>query len=125
MELIEQFKYLPSELINIILNYTNIIVYRNGKYINRIKKNFDRDNLLKTIHRPIYIGRYGILLRLMNCNMIGYFVEYNIQKNITKLNIQFFHRVIYGYEKYFDIKSNETYIFDMNNKWSKIINYLM
>jgi hypothetical protein len=38
MELIEKFKNLPDELIHMIINYTDVVVYRHGKYINRIKK---------------------------------------------------------------------------------------
>lgn len=125
MELIEKFKNLPDDIINIIINYTDVVVYRHGKYINRIKKKDCRYILLKNIPRPIFVGGYKILLRLMNYNLIGYFIEYNTQKNLIEMNIRFFHREIDGFDKYFDIKSNETYIFDINNRWSKIINYLM
>lgn len=120
MELIEKFKELPDELIHIIINYTDVIVYRHGKYINRIKKNDYRYNLLSRVPRPIYIGIHRVKIRLMSSNLIGYFIEYNIQK-LSEMNVRFFHREIDGFDKYFDIKSNETYIFDMNNKWSKII----
>ena len=120
MQLIEKFKYLPDEIIHIIINYTNIVVYRHGKYINRIKKNNDIDFLIKRIPRPIHIGS-RVILRLNN-NLIGYFIEYDIQNRFIKVNIKFFYRQIDGFDKYFDIKSNDTYIFDINNKWSKIIN---
>lgn len=123
MELIEKYKYLPDEIIHIIINYTNVIVYRHGKYINRIKKNKDIYILLRKIPRPIYIGS-KVLLRLGN-NLIGYFIEYNIQYRFIKVNIKFFHRNIDGFDKYFDIKSDNTYVFDINNNWSKIIDYLM
>jgi hypothetical protein len=59
----------------------------------------------------------------MSRKLIGYFIEYNTQQKLTKMNIRFFHREVDGFDKYFDIKSNATYIFDMNNKWSKIIQY--
>lgn len=125
MELIENFRNLPDEIIHIIINYTDVIVYRDGKYINRLKKNHERDNLLKRIPRPIYIGQHRVKLRLMNYNLIGYFIEYNTEDNNTKVNIRFFYREIDGFDRYFDIKSNDTYIFDINNKWSKLVNYSM
>jgi hypothetical protein len=125
MELIEKFKNLPDELIHIIINYTDVVVYRHGKYINRIKKNDYRYNLLRSVSRPIYIGQYRVKIRLMSCNLIGYFIEYNTKKNLTEMNVRFFHREIDGFDRYFDIKSNNTYIFDVNNKLSKIIHYLM
>jgi hypothetical protein len=125
MDLIEKFKYLPDELIHIIINYTNVLVYRNGKYIDRINKNDYRYILLKKIPRPICVGRHKVLLRLMSCNMMGYFIEYNMQEKLIKVNIRFFYREMEGLDKYFDIKSNKTYIFDIDNNWSSIINYLM
>ena len=129
MILIEKFhklvKTLPDEIIHIIINYTGVVVYRHGKYINRIIKNYNRDNLLKRIPIPIYVGRYKILLRLIDYNMVGYFIEYNTEETLTKVNIRFFHREIDGFDRYYDIKSNDTYIFDINNRWSKLIDYLM
>ena len=56
MVLIDKFKYLPDELICNIISYTNVIAYRNGKYINRLKENYERDKLLERIPRPIYVG---------------------------------------------------------------------
>ena len=125
MELIEKFKNLPDEIIHIIVNYTDVVVYRHGKYINRFTKNDNRYTLLNKIPRPIFIGRRKVLLRLTNCNLIGYFIEYDIHDNISKMNIRFFHREIDGFDKYFDIRTNDTYIFDANNKWSKQIHYVM
>ena len=116
---------MSDEIIHIIINYTDIIVYRHGKYINRFTKCDGRYTLLDKIPRPIYIGRYKVLLRLMNCDALGYFIEYNTQYTHTKANIRFFYRETDGIDKYFKCKSNNTYIFDINNQWSKIINYLM
>ena len=61
----------------------------------------------------------------MNYDLIGYFIEYNTQDKITKVNIRFFYREIDGFDRYFDIKSNNTYIFDINNTWSKLVDYSM
>jgi len=47
--------------------------------------------------------------------MVGYFIEYEFNNDITVLNVRFFYKEIDGYDKYFNIKSNETYIFDINN----------
>jgi hypothetical protein len=121
MKLIEKFKDLPDELIIIIINYTNVVVYRNGKYIDRLKKNYERDVLLKRIPRPIYIvDEHKALLRLMNYNLIGYFIKYDTRSNYNTVNIRLFYRENDGIDRYFDIKSNNTYLFDANNKWTKI-----
>lgn len=121
MKIIEKFKNLPDIIIHIIINYTDVVVYRHGKYINRIKKNDCRYNLLRNVSMPIYICQYRVKIRLTSCNLIGCFIEYNTKKTHTEMNVRFFHREIDG----FYIKSNNTYIFDVNNKWSKIIHYLM
>ena len=86
MELLDNFKYLPNEIKHIIINYTDVIVYRHGKYINRIKKNDNRFNLCKKIPRPI-LTNYNILIRLINCDMFGYFIEYNFNDSFTPFNI--------------------------------------
>lgn len=124
MELIDNFKYLPDEIIHMIINYTDVVVYRHGKYINRIGKNDNRFNLLKKIPKPIF-SNYYILLRLINRDMFGYFIKYNFSDSFIKIKIQSFYREKDGFDKYYDIKSTETFIFDANNRWSKIVEYLM
>lgn len=115
IQLLEKIRYLPDVLIQKIINYTDIVSYRHGKYINRINKNDNRYNLLKKITRPIFIGRNKILLRLINYDMVGYFIEYEFKNDIIVLNVRVFYKELDGYDKYFTIKSNETYIFDINN----------
>lgn len=125
MELIDKFKDLPDELIHIIINYTDVIVNRHGKYINRINKYDERYNLVYSIPRPIKIGPHKVLLRLTDVDYKGYFLSYDTSEKLTKVNIRFFSREIDGFDKYYEIKSNFTYLFDANNKWTKIIHYLM
>jgi len=43
------FSTLPTELVNIILSYDDVIRFRNGKYINRIANNDNRKELLERI----------------------------------------------------------------------------
>lgn len=124
-ELINKFKYLPDELIHIIINYTDVIVYRHGKYINRLNKDDKRYNLINSVPRPIKIGSYKVLLRLTDIDYKGYFLSYDMSDKLTKVNIRFFSREIDGFDKYYEIKSNFTYLFDANNNWRKIIQYIM
>ncbi len=123
--LIEKFKYLPDELIHIIINYTDVLVYRHGKYINRLNKADERYNLVTRIQRPITHGLHKVLIRLTDNDYNGYFLSYDMSEKLIKLNVRFFNRGIDGFDKYYEIKSNVTYLFDTNNKWSKIIHYLM
>lgn len=126
MELLDNFRYLPKEIINTIINYTDKIVYRHGKYIDRLQKNDDRYNLIKQIPRPIYIGPHKIILRLMNnINHFGYLMEYYICVYLTRVNIRFCKKEMNGISTYIETKSNDTYILDINNRWFRIFNYSM
>ena len=49
------YSQLPDVLINKIINYTNVITYRYGKYINKISKNDERYKLLDKIPLKIII----------------------------------------------------------------------
>ena len=127
MSLIDKFTMLPDVLIHKIINYTNIITYRNGKYIDRIPKNDNRYKVIETIPRPIKVGSNKVLLRLMNYSYYephGYFIEY-IFDNYIKATLKFVIRTTDVFDKCFIVKSNIKLIYDANNNWSRIINYSM
>ena len=123
-QLIEKFKHLPDEIIPQIINYTDAVVYRNGKYINRINMKDKRYKLLETVPRPIKIGQSRFLIKLLNENREGYFLEYFVTMYI-KLNIKYVSYEVDGFDRYLDTKSFFQYIYDINNNWSQIINYSM
>jgi len=110
INLLEKFAGLPDVLIYKIINYTDVISYRNGKYINKINKKDKRYDILKNITRPIYVCKNKIVLRLIDYNNCGYFIEYKIKSDIIIINIRFFYREIDGFDVYFNIKTNNTYI---------------
>jgi hypothetical protein len=121
------YSQLPLVLINKIINYTNVITYRDGKYIDRISKNDERYKLLEKISRPIKVGNKKVLLRLMNYSNYephGYFIEYNFEDYI-KITIKFVVRTKDGFDRIFVEKSNVKVIHDINNNLSKIVNYSM
>lgn len=123
--LIDKFKYLPDEIIHIILQFSDVIVFRHGKYMNRIDKKDDRYYAIRKIPRPIYIGLYTVLLRLTSYNYSGYFIKYDLSNERTKMIVRFFYREKDGFEHYYTFKSEDHYVFDINNTWSKIVYYLM
>lgn len=128
IKLLDKFKTLPNELINMIINYTDKLVYRNGKYISRGRKYDIKYSMLYNIPIPIKIGFNKVLLKLFNYkyqNMQGYLIEYTYGNEVIKMNIKFFVREIDGFDRYFNIKSYKQMIFDANSKWSKIIEYDM
>lgn len=127
IELIDKFKFLPDELIHNIINYTDVVVYRHGKYINRLNKKDERYKILMSISPPMKIGSYRFLLRLVNKkeeNKPGYFIEYIVGFYI-KINIKFVTFEKDGFDRYLEAKSFAQYIFDANSNWSQIIYYSM
>jgi hypothetical protein len=125
--LIDNFKFLPDVLINKIINYTDVITFRNGKYIDRIPKNDNRYKILETVPRPIKVGTNKVLLRLINYSYhepSGYLIEY-IFGNYIKATIKFVIRTTDGFDRFFIEKSKLTVIYDVNNNWSTIIDYTM
>jgi hypothetical protein len=118
---------LPIELVNKIINYTDVVSFRNGKYIDRISKTDERYEKLKKIPRPIRIGTNKVLLKLMNhCynEYCGYFVEYIFDRYV-KVNIKFISRYYDGFDRVYIEKSNIKLIHDVNGNWSKIVYYSM
>jgi hypothetical protein len=90
----ELFSKLPDVLLQQIINYTDIIVYRHGKYINRLPKDDVRYILLSKIPKPLKLGYRLILLKLINYksdNQIGYFIMYKFESvSSIKISIKFF-----------------------------------
>ncbi len=72
---------LPLDLVNMILEYLNVIVYRNGKYIDRINKSDTRYELIDKIPKPIKINnnQYYIGLREKGRKVIKISLNYLIQ----------------------------------------------
>jgi hypothetical protein len=122
----ELFSKLPDVLLQQIINYTDIIVYRHGKYINRLTKDDVRYKLLSKIPKPLKLGSRLILLKLVTYksdNPIGYFIMYKFESvSSIKISIKFFKKINTGV---YVEKSYTTYIQDMNNNMSKLISYAM
>jgi hypothetical protein len=118
---------LPVDIINIIINYTNVIVYRNGKYLNRILQDDPRYNIIKKINQPIWFSpnRWTFYYRIFDIYEKRYFAmdySYNPINNnhyLSKRNM----------EKYKDgsIRTKEftDYIFDPDGKCREITEYLL
>lgn len=84
--LVNKFSFLPNDLINIILEYLNIVKYRSGKYIDRINENDFRYVMLKNIPKPIKISdnQYYIALRKSGKRVIKFSITRIIEeKNVT------------------------------------------
>lgn len=126
------FRNLSNELINKIINYTDILVYRNGKYMNRISKEDKRYLLLEKIPKPVKIfGNSNsciIYIRILKYNVdipYGYILTYSITDNTLQLCVKFCYRETDGYDRYTRTKTKENYIFDSNSRWKRLVYYQM
>jgi hypothetical protein len=125
IQLLDKFKYLPDEIVQIIINYTNIVVYRHGKYMNRLNKSDNRNYLVSNIPRPIFTDIYKVVLWLPDKNYNGYFLNYDTSESLLTVNVRYVYREKDGFDKYYKIRSNTTYLFCCNNKWCKVVDYLI
>lgn len=128
IQLIDKFSKLPIELINKIINYTDVVVYRYGKYIDRIDKEDKRYVLLGNVPRPMKRGNNIIVLYLMDYKqweVKGYSIEYTFLTEHIGMTIEFLKRDIDGFDKYINVKSRETYVLDKSSIWRKTFSYNM
>jgi len=110
----EIFAKLPDVLINKILDYSDLIVYRNGKYLNRILKTDRRYKTLSKIPRPIETKPNEYSLKLINRKKYeprGYILNYIFSKKYIHIKIRFVTVNFDGYDDYFVFKSSAKCIF--------------
>jgi hypothetical protein len=119
------YKYLPDVLIHKIIHYTDVIVYRHGKYMNKLNKNDERYRILQTIPKPIKVYKNNILhkimLKLLNITkqgFPGYLIEYMFDTNM-RMNVKYITRETDGFDRYISIKTFSVYIYN-SDKWNKI-----
>lgn len=123
--LLSIYKYLPDVLIHKIIHYTDVIVYRHGKYMNKLNKNDQRYRTLQTIPKPINVYKNNILhkimLKLLNINIQGcpgYLIEYIFDTSMW-MNVKYITRETDGFDRYISIKMFSEYIYN-SDKWIKI-----
>ena len=121
------FSKLPIELINIIVNYTDIVVYRHGKYLNRIKKDDERYNIFQQITRPINVGKFKQVFNFIFCNEIQRkYLSFEQKFNPESKRHFLIEKKCYKTHDGLLIVEFETkYIFDLQGKYNKLVNYIM
>lgn len=125
--LINKFTKLPDVLIHIILDYSDIIAFRHGKYMNRINKNDNRYKNIQNIPKPIQIMKNKILLKLLNYKYSepsGYLLEYTFYNTYNIIKVNFVVRKkIFCDKYYYVVTSTNKYIFNVNSNYSKLVEY--
>ena len=118
---------LPIELVNKIINYTDIVAFRNGKYIDRIQKSDKRYKKLEKIPKPMRIGPHKIIFNLINysCDKpVGYLIEY-FYTDYIKITLKFAKIIIHGSHRIYIEKPCVKYTYNVNGEWSTIVDYYM
>ena len=118
---------LPIELVNKIINYTDIVAFRNGKYIDRIPKSDERYKKLEKIPKPMKIGPHKIIFNLINYSYdkpVGYLIEY-FYTDYIKITLKFAKIIIDGSYRIYIEKSCVKYTYSVNGGWSEIVDYFM
>jgi len=81
VQLINQFSYLPSDIVNMIIKYLDVMSYR--KYMNKINKEDNRYIMLLRVPRPIKVSnnQYYLGLREYPRLAIKFSLTYIINEN--------------------------------------------
>jgi hypothetical protein len=120
------YKNLPIYIINKIINYTGVVVYRHGKYMNRINKNNRRYNIINKKKLPIWFNKNKWLFCFKIFNGIdnrGFIMEHYHDRlnNLHYLSKKEFIKYESGVFEYENIIN---YIFDKQGKCRQIFNYI-
>lgn len=121
------FSQLPTEIINIILNYTDVVVFRHGKYLNRISKDDKRYKIIIKRHLPIWVGsnRWMFYFKFYdNIDKRGLAMEhtYNPNNNHHYLSKR---EMIKHDDGSIGVDKQTDYIFDLQGECRKLVNYTM
>ncbi len=121
------FSKLPSDLINMILDYTGIVIYRYGKYMNRLDKNDYRYNIIKKIRKPIWIGNSKYMIKYIIWDSVEtkyllYINTYNTGNYYSYLTRK---TVIKHDDGTLETIDQKQYIFDLEGKYSQLTNYVI
>lgn len=121
------FSKLPDELIHIIINYTDVIVYRHGKYLNRIAKDDNRYNIIKKRRLPIWFGpnHWMFYFRFYdNFDKRGLAMDhkYNPNNNHHYLSKR---EMIKHDDGSIRVEDQTDYVFDLQGRCREIVNYTM
>jgi len=105
--------YIPTELLDIILQYDGRIKYKNRKFVNIIHKNDERYNIIK----PVFEKKMKIMETIELCDSGFYFeFSFNIYKHIG---------LVYDYNFSYKNKFEICYYDTRNNGWKQIRTYLI
>lgn len=121
------FSKLPDVLIQIIINYTDIVVYRHGKYLNRVPKDDKRYDIIKKRHLPIWISknRWIFMFRFYNNIDKRAFSMVHIYNPSNNHHYLIKKEFIKNDDDTIRVENQTDYIFDSQGECRKLVNYTM
>ena len=117
---------LPIEIINKIINYTDIVFFRHGKYINRINKNDYRYKLINKKKEPIWFGKnkWMFCFKLYDgLNKRGFVMQHYINP-YDNLHYLYKKEFIKHESGIFEFENITTYVFDKQGICRQIFSYI-
>lgn len=117
---------LPIEIINKIINYTNVVVFRHGKYIDRINKNDERYKIINNKKQPIWLGKnnWMFCFKLYDgINKHGFTMEHYINQ-FDNLHYLYKKEFIKHESGIFEFENIIHYVFDKEGNCRQIFNYI-
>jgi hypothetical protein len=103
---------IPTELLDIILEYDGRIKYKKGKYVNIIHKHDDRYNIIQQL-----INKKMEIMKRTEVDGSGFYFEFGFD---TCVNVGLCYDYNFSYENKFEICYYDT----RNNGWEQIRTYL-
>jgi hypothetical protein len=116
---------LPIEIINKIINYTDVVVFRNGKYINRINKNDYRYKILNKKKEPIWLGnnKWMFCFKLYDgINNRGFVMEHYINQ-YDNFHYLYKKEFVKHESGIFEFENIKHYVFDKEGNCRQFFNY--
>lgn len=133
----KKFVGLPEDINYLILEFSNKINYRNGKYIGHIENYDIRYNILKQIRQPIFYTKYYFKVIFYYKDKIsGFMFQYYYDVNTNSLYIDktyFIKKHITNEFMLYNYNKNKhpdnycpsiNYILNANGEWSIIKHYI-
>lgn len=108
--------YLPDDVLHIVLDYADIVVYRYGKYMDRIPKDDRRYAIIESSYVSRFFTRYQT--RVMNTFLLGDYVLAHIYDGTR-------HHVKFQKYSHQGLPENSTYyVLTLENTYRSVIPYM-
>lgn len=124
--IIVDFSKLPNELIHMILNYTGKVIYRYGKYMNRLQSDDYRYSIVSLRKEAQLTTEYLQKVRFTINSLVStkyMIIEQSFNEIIGKWYLK--HKIILKTDDILQVSKVDTYIYDNLGICNKTVTYTM